>query len=429
MSELPPDLTDQDLEPLNGGKTHAEVLAMELPEERYLVDGLIPVGAVGTIAGLPETHKSFLAQALAVRVAAGTGTVLGYEVTRQANVAYLWQDDSTRSEIARIQLYETVHKTEDELPLRWYLNTGVSLPRDIYRLKMTVLVEEIELLILDSFYNFAALDLKDSDAELLVALLKHQISDPTGATVVFVDHMPWPTDGNRSRLRTYGGVFKSAATRFGIYLDAVGKKLWIEARGNNIEGFDRTLAEWNKDKLEIELIQPKEPLEDIDETDYENRILTFLETTPNASSKELEESVEGRKKTIMAVRKKLLENGRIKREKNGRDVIWNIADPSLLDEYGSDTVPKGREPVPEKPGTEWEPNPPKPIEQDNEAEKNGSQRSGTESNQNSSGTADDGSDILSTLRVERSNAEPRHRPTDTSGRNDETYRGDDDIPF
>jgi putative DNA primase/helicase len=35
------------------GRTHAEVLRLELPEERELIEGLIPVGVPGTIAGQP----------------------------------------------------------------------------------------------------------------------------------------------------------------------------------------------------------------------------------------------------------------------------------------------------------------------------------------------------------------------------------------
>ena len=54
--------------------------------------------------------------------------------------------------------------------------------------------------------------------------------------------MPWATDANRQRLRAYGGVFKNAATRFGIYIDANGKNLSIEARGNNIRGFKKRAA-------------------------------------------------------------------------------------------------------------------------------------------------------------------------------------------
>jgi hypothetical protein len=52
------------------------VLALEFEEERHLVTDLIPAGAVGLVAGLPETHKSFLAQAIVVRVSHWSGSSL-----------------------------------------------------------------------------------------------------------------------------------------------------------------------------------------------------------------------------------------------------------------------------------------------------------------------------------------------------------------
>ncbi len=234
--------------------THQQVLELEHVAERQLVEDLIPAGAVGTIAGVPESHKSWLAQAIAIRVARGTGTILGKEVTAQGPVAYLWQDDSTREEAERVKAFESVHPTPGPLPILWGLNLGLQLPRDLPRLHQLAEKNHLALLVLDSFYNFlAGIDLKDEGAEQIVSALKRDISDATGCTVLIVDHMPWATDTNRGRLRAYGGVFKNAATRFGIYIDAVADKLHIEARGNNIRGIPKRLAYWDADSLELRL--------------------------------------------------------------------------------------------------------------------------------------------------------------------------------
>ncbi len=237
------------------GFTHTRVLDLELPPERYLVDGLIPMGAVGTIAGVPETHKSWLAQAIAVRVAAGAGEILGCTVSQAGRVGYLWQDDSTAAEAQRVKDFESVHPAPTDLSLWWFLNQGLQLPADMARIAATVRDLQLDLLVIDSFYNFlAGADLKAEDAERVVASLKQEIADPTGCTVLIVDHMPWATETNRGRLRAYGGVFKNAATRFGIYIDARDGKTWIEARGNNIRGFKKTLAHWDGENLELRLI-------------------------------------------------------------------------------------------------------------------------------------------------------------------------------
>ena len=307
------------------GLSHAEALALELAPDRYLINDLIPVGAVGTIAGVPETHKSFIAQAAAVRIAAGEGELFGRSVGEQTNVGFFWQDDSTRAEVERIKLFETIHASPPELPVWWFLNLGIQLPDDLERLRLTIEEHSLGLIVLDSFYNFAtSAELKEAAAEILVAQLKREIADVCECTVVIVDHMPWATDTNRGRLRSYGGVFKGAATRFGIYIDAVGNKLWIEARGNNIVGFKRTLAEWDADALEMRLISSQEKVE---ESEYEQRILDYLSDHPDALTEELVQ-IKGTKTELLAARGRLLEQNRVVRRRertSSGPYRWNLS--------------------------------------------------------------------------------------------------------
>ena len=70
------------------GLSHAQVLEMEFPEERMLVEDVVPIGAVGTIAGVPETYKSWQAQTIAVAVATGQGGIFGRPVLSQGSVGY-----------------------------------------------------------------------------------------------------------------------------------------------------------------------------------------------------------------------------------------------------------------------------------------------------------------------------------------------------
>jgi hypothetical protein len=137
------------------------------------------------------------------------------------------------------------------------LNVGLQLPRDLVRLRVTIEKHGFLLVVLDSLYNVAdprEVDLRH-DVGLLFARLKEDVCEPTGCTVLVVDHMPWATDQNRGRLRAYGDVFKAAAARFGIYIDAEGDKLTIEARGNNVRGFRRTPAYWDEKSLELRLVE------------------------------------------------------------------------------------------------------------------------------------------------------------------------------
>jgi AAA domain len=276
------------------GRSHAEVLALEFEEERQLVTDLIPAGAVGLIAGLPETHKSFLAQAIVVRVGRGEGEILGHQVAAQAPAGYFWQDDSTREEAERVKLYEQAHSSPPDLPVRWFLNEGLELPRDLERLRATIERFGLRLAVLDSFYNVALVDVKDREAGKVVAALKAQVCDPTGCTVLIVDHMPWATDSNRLRLRSYGDVFKGAAARFGIYIDAESKKLWVEARGNNIRGFKRTPAYWDEEVLELRLVEVAQ----VEAEELDARVLEYVSEHPGESQKRVEDQVEGGRDSI-----------------------------------------------------------------------------------------------------------------------------------
>ena len=237
------------------GLSYADALARELPPVRVLVDGLIEAGTVGTVAGLPETHKSFLAVAIANKVAAGSGSVLGREVRSGGPVGYWWQDDSEANELARIKRYAGLHGYGSE-PVRWYLNEGLRLPADIAALRAEIEREQQALIVLDSLYNFIpGVGMKDEDAAAVFALLKAEVCDPTGAAVLVVDHAPWPTDGNRGQRRAYGSVFKAAAIRWGIYLDRDGDNLHVAASGNNVPGLPRAQAFFDRETLEVRLVE------------------------------------------------------------------------------------------------------------------------------------------------------------------------------
>jgi hypothetical protein len=315
------------------GLSHAEVLALELPPERMLVSDLVPIGTVGTIAGVPETYKSWQAQRIAFMVGSGEGEIFGKSVQHSGPVGYFWQDDSTREEAERVKLFDAVRTETSSVDVRWFLNEGLQLPQELGRLRMTIEHHGFVLVVLDSFYNVLfGMDLKDEGAERVVARLKTEVCDETNCTVLIVDHMPWATEVNRGRLRSYGGVFKNAATRFGIYIDAVGSKLWVEARGNNIAGFKRTLAEWDSETLEMRLIDTSQG---VDEAEYEQRILDALQEKGGQTTDELN-AIKGTKSALVKARKRLLDAQKVVRRKDRTSYsgyVWYLAQPS--EESGS----------------------------------------------------------------------------------------------
>jgi AAA domain len=290
------------------GRSHAEVLKMHFEGERFLVADLLGPASVSTIAGVPETHKSWLAQQIAVGVASGEGDVFGREVVSGGPVGYFWQDDSEREEAERVQLYERAHPSSPELPLTWFLNKGVCLPDDLGRLRLTVETHGFVLAILDSFYNFApGVELATEEASAIVARLKAEVCDTTGCHVLVVDHMPWATEQNRKRLRGYGGVFKGAATRSGIYIDADGTKLSVEIRGNNITSLKRTPAYWDADTLSLRLVDQH----DVDTEEKKRKLVSWITANPGKATNKVSAGAGGNEKTNTKLLNELAEERRI----------------------------------------------------------------------------------------------------------------------
>lgn len=295
------------------GLSHAETLDLTFGDETAdLIDGLLPRGVVVTTAGLPETYKGWVCTQKAVIVAAGTGELFGCTAVAQGPAGYFWQDDSTRNEAERVQLYARTHETPRDLPVRWFLNEDLQLPRDLGRLRTTIEHFGFVYVVLDSFYNIAGgLDLKDREAGIVFAAIKTEVCDATGCTVDIVDHMPWATDTNRKRLRGYGDVFKNAAVRAGLYIDADGSKLYVEARGNNIKGFKRTPAYWDADRLELRLVEAGDHGQRIEQKAEQIAALLEAEPPQTYSTTAIRKAVKGGSDTVDQALELLKGRGRV----------------------------------------------------------------------------------------------------------------------
>jgi AAA domain/DnaB-like helicase N terminal domain len=278
------------------GLSNEAVRGLKVPPTQEIVAGLIEAGTVGTIASLPEMHKSWLATQITHKVAAG-GQVLGrFKVVRQGPVGYWWQDDSEQNEVRRIQTYAARHNCDIGLPICWHLNEGLRLPDDLPLLRAEIEREGQVLAVLDSLYNFlSGVSFKDEDVAAVYAAIKTEVCDQTGAAILSVDHAPWPTEGNRGQRRAYGSVFKAAAIRSGVYLDREEDTLYVEARGNNINGLKRTAVIWDSERMELQLVEPLPQ-----EADLSDRIGDFLKRNPGAATHVVVAGVEGNDGAIRA---------------------------------------------------------------------------------------------------------------------------------
>lgn len=310
------------------GISHDDVLALESEGERHLVDDMVEAGSPGTIFGVPETHKTFVAQALCVGVARGEGELLGRQVLVQGPVGYFWQDDSRRNEIERIKTLEQVRSNPPGLPLRWFLNEGLRLPQDMARLRQTIERDELVLVVLDSYYNVVrGLDMKDEEAAGVIAAVKADICDQTGCTVAIVDHAPWPTESNRGQHRAYGNVFKNAAIRWWIEIERPADNLLVSAGGNNLSGFKRRPAYWHKETLELRLEDKQ-----VNESELATRVLEHVHAHPGDPSQNVEDTVEGGRESIRKALKRLATHKLIAKGpgRHPRGNYWYPADHAAL---------------------------------------------------------------------------------------------------
>src|SRR5919109_667615 len=166
-------------------------------------------------------------------------------------------------------------------------------PRTWLRLREEIEREEQVLVVLDSLYNFLpSYDLKDESVGEVYAQLKAEVCDPTGCTIATVDHMPWPTEGNRGQRRGYGSVFKSAAIRWGIYLEKPGDTLFLAASGNNVAGIKRSIATWDEEKLEMQLVEIRPKVE------TEARVAELREAEPDITQKQVAKALNLTERTV-----------------------------------------------------------------------------------------------------------------------------------
>jgi hypothetical protein len=295
------------------GRAHSTVLAEEIPESSELIEGVIDAGSVGEIVGLPFARKSYFLHELATKVAVGDGLVLGrFKVARPGPVVVVWEDDSTANELRRIQEYAAAHAYSDELPIRWLLNEGVRLPDDIPALAEIVSADGAVVLGIDSLYNVLApgISLREEEVAQVLVELKRGIADSTGCTVAVVDHSPWPTESNRGQRRAFGSVFKTAAVRWSIHLEADlsdPNRLWVEAAGNNVTGFRRSLAAFDPATLEIRLLD----VQRIDEDALDKEVFEHVSEHPGEATSTIAKTLHKRRENVEKALERLEAPGRV----------------------------------------------------------------------------------------------------------------------
>lgn len=188
----------------------------DIPEQEYLVNGLIPAGHPSMMFGDGGVGKSVLCLSMSCALAAGLPDWLGFSL-KQTNVLYLDYEMPFEEQVRRAR------KIAKGLGL-------AQVPENLFYLagspeyswsdiKETCLGSEIGLLVVDSFGPALAGDMEASNdiiayiRDFVKPLLNH------GITVHFIDHQPKAQGSNYQDMTAFGSVYKRNLVRSQIQVE------------------------------------------------------------------------------------------------------------------------------------------------------------------------------------------------------------------
>jgi hypothetical protein len=191
-----------------------ELLSMgtdrEIPEQAYLVEGLLPVGHPSMVYGDGGVGKSVLCLSMACALAAGLPDWLGFAL-RQTSVVYLDYEMPFEEQVRRARKIARglgLEKPPDNL---YYL---MGTPEHSWQdIKDACLGADVGLLIVDSFGPALAGDMEASNdiiayiRDFVRPLLGHDI------TVLFIDHQPKAQGASYQDQTAFGSVYKRNLVR------------------------------------------------------------------------------------------------------------------------------------------------------------------------------------------------------------------------
>ncbi len=308
----------------NGFPTRAPVELEDRPRrQQWLIDGLWMRQAVGIVGGEPKCGKSFLALDLAVAVAAGVPCLRRFAADQPGPVLMFPAEDAGHIVRARLQGIASAAGTRFEsLDIAVIDVPTLRLDHRADRQRLVETVERIRprLVVLDPLVRLHGVD-ENTVAEVAPILgFLRDIQRRFGAAVLLVHHA-----------RKSGAARPGQALRGSSELHAWGdSNLYLRRRDRQIVMTVEHRAAPGLDDMEIELADhgkgPALRLRQVDTADAapqpetpERRILQALaETDAPLSQRQIRDSAATRHKTVGAVLRKLVREGRIRHDAEGR---------------------------------------------------------------------------------------------------------------
>ena len=302
----------------------AQLAALDLGEQSWLIEGLWSAQAVGIIGGEPKCGKTFLALDLAVSVASGTPCLRRFPTPQAGRVLLFAAEDAPQVIRQRLEGIAQAAQAEFEnLDIHVITAPVLRLDRQEHQqaLQATVAYLKPKLLVLDPLVRLHAIDenIAAEVAPLLAYLRNLQRHHHTA--VALVHHARKGAAHERGGQALRGSSELHAWGDSNLYLRRNGQQLQLSIEHRAAQGTDRLLLALKVDPplLALEAIDQPPPTAPASRpSSCLQRIEQFLaQATTPLPQKQVRDAVRMRTSDVSLALATLLENGRVIKSNSG----------------------------------------------------------------------------------------------------------------
>lgn len=285
-------------------------------ENRWLVETLWGVGAVGVIGGAPKVCKSWLALEMAVAVASGQPCLGRFTVPGGPGTALVYMAEDApfqvRERVEHLALARGADFSALDVGLIVEASLRIDRDEDVRRLRATLARRRPRLLVLDPYVRLQRADENNATEVARVLSTLRELSRAFGVAIVLVHHTRKnPADSAGQALR--------GSSDFHAWGDS---NLYLARRGGKLVLSIEHRAAASPPPASLELVQDDGPVRlecrgTVQEISLGERILSSLRDAGPKRHRDLRRALGVRDEQLVATLKELEASGRVTRKAEG----------------------------------------------------------------------------------------------------------------